>query len=194
MLHTAIGYMNSGKSLFIVYKGLLDYIKGRKVYSNMNLNFPHFKVNKDYLMKAGKEGTTFYNTTFLLDEFWIWFDCRTSSENKLATNFLLQSSKEDTDIYLTAQDNDQNDKRVRRNQHFVTICERKQLIGNRLRRIRSEQRILPFEIQRKLYIYCKTYKYELIGLERKLKLTQKLPLKALPIFKLYNTHQKIKSE
>ena len=106
---------------------------------------------------------------------------------------LLQSSKEDSNCYLTAQDNDQNDKRIRRNQHFVTICDRRELINNKLKKIYTEDRILAPQQQERLYILCNTYKYQLNGIERGLKHISKFPLYAKPIFNLYNTHQKIKN-
>lgn len=184
--------MNSGKSLYMTYKGINDYIQGRKIYTNLNLLIPHVKVTRETILKFGKTQPQLNNISFLLDEFWIWFDSRSSNENKMATNFLLQSSKQDTNIYMTAQDNSQNDKRIRQNQHFITICDRRILQNGKLKRIKTERRILPSQYWSKLYILAKTYKYQLLGIERGIKLISKETIKAETMFKLYDTHQKIK--
>lgn len=142
----------------------------------------------------GNEQPDLYNTSFFIDEAWIWADCRTSKENIKFTNFILQSSKQDTNIYLTAQENSQNDKRIRGNQHLITICNRQILVNGKFKNIDNITRILPKEIQDKLYISFKTFEYKYIGIEKILHLRERGSIKASAIFPLYNTHQKMKNE
>lgn len=194
MMHVIIGLMNSGKTLFMTHQGYIDYKKGRKIISNYELNYPHELITKEQVIALGKEQPDLYNTTFLFDEFWIWFDSRKSHDNTIATNLLLQSSKQDTRIFMTSQDNMQNDVRVRKNTHFYTTVERVIKLGNAFRKIDEGERILDKSIQDKLYIKYKTYGMKIVGYTRMPYLKQSGLIKASEIFRLYDTHQKIKSD
>lgn len=194
MIHSIIGLMNSGKTLYMTYLLFLDFLKGRTIYTNFPLCFPHYLINKDYLIDLAKKQPNTTNHSYGFDELWIWLDCRTSQQNRIGSYFFLQSSKGDTKIYLTAQDNTQNERRIRFNQHLISICERRILINKKLRKITSEKRILPVKYQNKLYIKVKTYSQKIIGFDRELLLKDTQYIHAKTIFKLYDTNIKIKNE
>jgi hypothetical protein len=106
----------------------------------------------------------------------------------------LQSSKGDTRIYLTAQDSTQNELRIRHNQHKITQCSRRLLIGTKFKKISDEKRELPLKMQEILYICAKTYIQSLRGFERVVKLKHTEYIRAKPLFNLYDTNKKLKHE
>jgi hypothetical protein len=75
-IHTIIGLMNSGKTLYMTYKLFLDYVRGFKIYTNYPVNFPHTLINKDYLVQMAKEQPNTRNIAFGFDELWLWLDSR----------------------------------------------------------------------------------------------------------------------
>lgn len=194
MLHTIIGLMNSGKTLFMTRQLFIDYCKGREIYSNYPLGFPHTLLSKEDLERWGKEQPNLLNISLGFDEIWLWADCRKSAKNTIMTYFFLQSSKGDTKIYLSAQDDKQIDIRVRNNQHFLSVCTRKLILNGEKFKINDSIRILPKPIQPYLYINVKTYSQKLIGFNRQMKLKKNRNIKAQPIFKLFDTHKKMKNE
>lgn len=194
MIHTIVGLMNSGKTLFMTYKLYKDFKEGREIVSNYSLSFPHKLVNKDYILQLAKEQPPLNNISFGFDELWVWLGSRSfaSKDNILATNFFLQSSKGDCNIYLTTQDNSQNDIRIRQNQHFVSVCERRILIEGKYKRLSDEKRVLPLNLQELLYINYKTFGYRFVNYEKISYLKERGFIKAKSIFELFDTHQKIK--
>jgi hypothetical protein len=152
MLHIFNGQMNSGKTFIMAYETFLDYLDGRIIYSNIPLNFPHILINRDFVFELGEKQPILKNSSFLLDELWIWLDCRDSKSNTIATYFFLQSSKDDINIRISAQSFSQNDKRIKENFHKLSICKRVIKIDNEFLDINSEKRFLPKDIQDKLYI------------------------------------------
>lgn len=191
MIHSIVGAQNEGKSWFAQYCAFQDWKKGRKIISNMNLAFPHYRVNKDFVFWLGENQPAFRYITFLFDELWLWLDCRTPIENRIATYFFLQSSKSDANIYLTAQDNSQNELRIRKNLHKYTECRRFLLINNRFCRVITEERDLekwsPY-----LYIECKTRIKDLKMSETIYRLKEVKYYHAIEFFNMYNTREKKK--
>lgn len=193
-MHSIVGLMNSGKTLYMTYLLFLDYLKGRKIFSNYHLNFPHTIIKKEELIKLAKSGEPTDNISFGFDELWIWLDCRKAMENTIMTYFFLQSSKGDTKIYFTTQNEGQNDLRIKQNIHLISTCERRLLIEGKFKKISDEIRILPPPFQRFLIIKVKTYVRRLIGLESELVKKKTTRLVASKIFPLYDTNIKQKYE
>lgn len=191
MLHIFTGLMNSGKTLTMTYYGFKAYKNGKTVYSNYHLNFPHKLINRDFIFMLGQEMPTLENSCFLLDELWIWLDCRDAISNKIATYFFLQSSKDDALIYITSQSFSQNDKRLKQNFHRLSICNRVLLIDGKYNNLNEEKRFIPKELLSKLYIRNTEFK-RTASLDFDLKKDFTMHLKADIWFKLYDTTQKIK--
>ena len=193
-IHSIIGLMNSGKTLYMTYCLYEAYIKGYTIVTNYNINLPHYKINQDYLLSLVGKERNLNNLCFGFDEFWIFLaESRNamSKENKLVSYLFNQSSKGHTLIYLTAQRNSQNENRIRENQHLLTICRRKLLIDNKYKDISDEYRFLPNEYQNKLYIHAKTFKQKLNGLDSYFNIKEEKLIKANIYFKLYDTTQVI---
>lgn len=200
-IHSICGLMNSGKTLYMTYRLFLDYCRGRTIVTNYDLNFPHIKINRDTLFFLGESNPSlkdFFqskNISMGFDELWLWLDCREAINNRIATYFFLQSSKDDINIYITAQDNDQNEKRIRNNLHFFTGCERRLLDNSKFINVPfefNEKRFLPMELYEKLYIKAITYKRESNFLYSNYQEYKKIYLYARIIAKLYDTTQKIR--
>lgn len=190
MLHLIIGLMNSGKTLYMTYKLYQDFLQKRQIYANYKLGFPSFRINKDYIEDIGKTGKELLNISIGVDESWIYWDARKSAKNVYYTNFVLQSSKDDTKLYLTAQNNNQQDLRIRNNAHIITTCERGLLDNGKFKKITSLDRILPPDIQNNLYIKAVSYSFKLVGMVKMPYKYSTEIIKASDIFKLYNTHEK----
>lgn len=136
-----------------------EYLRGKDIITNYHVNFPHYEINRDTLMDWGNKSISIKNTAFGFDELWIWLDCRDAMSNKVATYFFLQSSKDDMNIFMTSQDNSQNESRLRNNMHLLSSCDR--VVWNpetkKYERITSKKRFLPPEMQERLFIRVKEY-------------------------------------
>lgn len=192
MINPIVGLMNSGKTLYMTMKLFLAYCKGKTILTNYDLNFPHYKINKDWLIDLSqKEDLALNNVAIGLDEFWIWMDARSAMKNTVFSYFFLQSSKDDTEIYMTAQNNNQIDIRIRNNMHKITQCSRVILQNNEFQTLSEEQRFLPKEYEDKLYIKAIEFKMINIGMYSELIPVSHQFIKANLIFPLYDTRQKI---
>ncbi len=185
------GKMNSGKTLLATFYALKDYQEGRKIISNYDLNIPHYEINKDFLEWLSIKQPSTEGISFFFDELWIWgLDSRTSTANSILTYFFLQSSKGDTRVYMTTQSAGQLDIRVRDNAHVIVKCERRVLLGNKMRRISDRIRKLGSKINSILYIKVAEYEYK-SSLYNYLYPTKIYYIKADWIFKFFFTNQKI---
>src|SRR3989304_4513058 len=189
MINTIVGLMNSGKTLYMTYKLFLAYCKGKTILTNYDVGFPHFKINKDWLIDFTSKEKVLENVAIGLDEIWIWLDCREAQKNTVFTYFFLQSSKDDTEIYLTAQNNEQIDRRIRQNLHKISQCSRAVLIDGEYKNINDEQRFLSDEMQDKLYIKVIDFKRMNFGLMSDMMPIETKFIFAKNIFKLYNTKE-----
>lgn len=191
MLHGIVGLMNSGKTLYQTYLLGHQFKSGKEIISNYNLAFTHKLINRDFLLYLGESTYRLDNICFGLDELWIWLDARGSQQNKVATYFFNQSSKDDTEIYFTSQHASQIDKRIRNNLHKLTQCSRVLRINNKFVNISDENRFLPKQYQDKLYIKCVEFKRVNLGLISEMVYHKTIYIRAKPIFKLYNTSERI---
>lgn len=201
MINSIVGLMNSGKTLYMTYKLYCDFLEGKEILTNYKVNFPHRIISQEWLLDiAGKEDTILTNVSIGLDELWLWLmDCRNSTgkESRVASYFFLQSSKDDTNIYITAQDNGQNDSRLRTNFHIITQCSRVIWTGNKFKQISSEFRFLEKKygdaINNILFIKAEIYKRKLFRGALVLEHTGNHHIPAKYVFDLYSTSQKIES-
>lgn len=203
MIASIVGLMNSGKTLFMTYKLLIEYLKGKDILTNYYLNFPKIKncgriflINQDYLFSVGQKGLMLKNVAIGIDELWIFaMDSRSSMGKfqKIMTYFFLQSSKDDTQIYFTAQNNNQNDIRLRSNMHKIYICDRVLKINNKFVKINDEKRFLNSDEQNNLFIHSQEYKIKNIGFQNVATKNSEIYIKANLYFNLYDTTQKIKA-
>lgn len=200
MIESIVGLMSSGKTLLMTYKLYLEWLKGRTIITNYDVNFPHYKVNQDWLLNVvSDENVVINNVAFGLDELWLWLmDSRNSmgKEQKIASYFFLQSSKDDSQIFITAQDNTQNDKRLRDNLHRITQCNRVIWTGDTFVDISEEDRFLEQKfgdwINDYLFIKAETFTRSMKMGVPILKLKERLFVPARPVFNLFDTRKKIR--
>lgn len=200
MIESVVGLMSSGKTLYMTYKLYIAWLKGKTIITNYPVNFPHLRINQDWLLElVQNDDIVIENVAFGFDELWMWLmDSRRSmgNEAKVGSYFFLQSSKDDSEIYITAQDNTQNDRRLRDNLHRITECKRVLLIDDKFISIGEENRFLERKygewINDYLFIEAQTYKRVLTMGVLDLKLTEKMHIPAKLIFNLYDTSKKIK--
>ena len=188
------GQMNNGKTLVLTFHALKDYLEGRKIITNYNINIPHYEINKDYLTYLAVKQPDTTGLSFFLDELWLWLDSRNAMSNKILSYFFLQSSKNDTRVYLSVQRDNQLDIRVRENAHVILKCERRLLIKNKMRRINNRIRDLGKQYYPIIYIKVKDYDNNFSNMTRYLEAKSIYYLKACWLFNFYNTHQKIKHQ
>lgn len=101
----------------MTYLAARNYMKGRQIFSNYNLNFPHQLVNTPEEIVDMKEGM------FCGDELWTWADSRMSGskKNKFLTYILSKSRKRGINISYTVQYFKQIDIRIRAVTDFIAV-------------------------------------------------------------------------
>jgi hypothetical protein len=100
-----IGKPRTGKTLFLTAIAETDFRKGRSIYSNYTLSFPHKKYSIDDLLSISTMEMEISEKTVVMQEASKWFDSRRSgrNENVLLSSFTGQSGKRDIDIYYDDQ-------------------------------------------------------------------------------------------
>ncbi len=183
--------MNSGKTLYMVFKLYTAWRSGKIIMTNLDLAFPHYKINRDFMIKLGQEQPVLENVAFGLDEFWIWFDAYQHRSGQVVSYFFNQSSKDDTEIYITLQHNRQIDVRLRDNCHKVYQCSRVLLQDGKFLNISEEQRFLPEKYHKQLYIKVIEFKRISVGMVTEMIPINESYIPAWIIFPLFDTRQKI---
>lgn len=119
MLIGIVGELGTGKTTVLTWLGYRAYLKGRTVYANYGVKFPHIKViNPGDIIKM-------QNGVFLGDELWVWLDSRMAQRRKniMLAEILRLSRKKHLDIIYTTQYWKQMDIRIRVITDIVMIPE-----------------------------------------------------------------------
>lgn len=185
MIYLVLGLQNSGKTLFCVNECFKEQRKGKIIFSNIHLNFRHHYLNKNELLEfAQKEAPE--NSVFLLDEFCILFDSARalSKANLLISYFLIQTSKKDITIYITAQTIGQVFKRIRENAHFLVECQRVYIMDKKIYEIVTENRLIDTN---NLYIKAKIMKRDFYNFKR----YKIMFINVEKAINLYNTRERV---
>lgn len=127
MIIGVIGDRGSGKTLFMTREAHMQYLNGKKIYSNYKLKFPESeKTKKPELLPneffINYEDHNLKNCCLFLDEVYVYIDSRTSISrtNKIMSYFFNQTRKTGVDLYYSTQFFSQVDKRLRHNtERFV---------------------------------------------------------------------------
>jgi len=118
VLVALIGQIGEGKTLGLTFLGWHNAMKGKTIFSNYHLKgFPYT------LIKTVDDFLNMEHGIALLDELWLWADCREhkAARNKIINAMLAKSRKKDLEIIWTAQSFRQVDLRVRMNTFFIII-------------------------------------------------------------------------
>lgn len=129
MIFGIAGGIGQGKTLAMVWYLLREHLQLNKtVYANFHLKgIPYKYLTFDDLMQMAEEGFDFRNAVIVIDEAHIWLDSRTAASklNRLFTYFVLQTGKEDINLYYTTQDFGQVDIRLRQRTDFAIRVKRR---------------------------------------------------------------------
>jgi len=109
-----LGRRGAGKTTTMVKDAYIEYMRGRRVISNMeSLNYGEYMSNED-IVKINKQ-SNIENAVLLIDEMQIFFDSRRSMKksNLDFSNFVQQTRKRNIDIYGTTQFSNAVERRVR---------------------------------------------------------------------------------
>jgi len=129
MILVYVGTMGSGKTLSMVKEAYSYYLKGYKILSNMNLEFPYTKITNKYIMEFAKNKQQIYKSVILIDELHTFMDSRRSvgKKNLLGSYFVTQTRKQQVKLMGTTQHRHQIDKRIRDNTTVFIDCEKVEL-------------------------------------------------------------------
>jgi len=150
MLVSFEGKVGQGKTLSATTFAVLDWLEAdRKIVANYNIwldriNYIYdddgkvieerevkhpkegdfVKFDYEFFVEAMENNTILYDTTVVLDEAYLFADARMSQSgfNKLLSYFVLQTRKRDVDLYLTTQQFENIDRRLRQNTDIRVLC------------------------------------------------------------------------
>lgn len=116
------GYKGSGKTLAMTLFLYLEYKKGKKIYTNYPVGFPHEYIDVQKLVDLDEQ---LQNAVIGIDELHMICDSRRSSskQNMLMSYFVLQSRHRSVNFYYTTQLDGQIDVRIRDNTDINVICQ-----------------------------------------------------------------------
>lgn len=117
------GLKRNGKTLLLALLGYIDYLLGRKIYSNFPLSYPHEIIDIDKMIKLDVE---LQNATILITEMHMICDSRKHGrlQNLQMSYFVLQSGHRSVNLYYDTQFNNTVDKRIRQNTDVDIITEK----------------------------------------------------------------------
>ena len=124
-IYTFEGVMGSGKTLTAVALACAEHFQnGRKVISNIHLNFPYTHFDMQYFMQHLQGDSELNNCITLLDETTQYLDARRSGgrSNILWTYYTVQTRKRGVDLYACFHHIDVIDKRFRRQVDVRGTC------------------------------------------------------------------------
>lgn len=114
-----IGPMRSGKTLAMTMHAYQEYLRGKQVFSNYWLSFPHTRITPNDLHEAikNKETDVYDDACICIDELHVFMDARNSGakRNVMLSYFITQSGKLHNTVLWTSQFSRQVDVRVRLN-------------------------------------------------------------------------------
>ena len=121
------GPMGSGKTISAIALAAMEKAKsGKRILSNVHLkeiDHQFFDMN-DFIRMVGVDNNDIHDCSIILDEAYAFIDARNSqsSLNKLLSYMVMQSRMRAVDMYITTQNIDLVDKRLRRSCDVRGIC------------------------------------------------------------------------
>lgn len=121
MIVAICGGLGSGKTLLLSRYAYKEFMKGKKIFANYNLNFEHTKIDLVTLLNLKPE---LQNSGILMDEIYIYMDSRMSmtKRNRLLSYFVFQTRKLGVTLYFTSQHIGQVETRLRNMVDILCIC------------------------------------------------------------------------
>lgn len=143
MIHLVLGRQGSGKTLFLVRQAYLCYLQGKKIYSNIKLNFPFNQLDYQEIVDC-----KYHDAVILLDEIAQLLPARRSmrkSSVKICDGFLSMARKLNVEIWGTTQTPRKVDVRFREEADYVYFCDKYAFNHNQWMKIIHNQN-LPLSV------------------------------------------------
>lgn len=117
-----IGNKGNGKTLVMTLLLYIEYLKGKKIYTNYKVFFPHEILD---VQKMVELDVSLQDAVIGIDEMQTVCDSRKHSrkQNILMSHFLIQTRHRSINLYYTTTYLGQVDKRIRENTDIVIISE-----------------------------------------------------------------------
>lgn len=150
------GIKGSGKTLLMTWLLYKEFLKGKRVYTNYEVFFPHEIID---IQKMVTLNIDLQNAVIGIDELHMICDSRRSGkkQNILMTYFVLQSRHRSVNFYYSTQHDGQVDKRIRDNTDVNMICENLYIdsdndgLNDMFRIIIQDRRFRPIRFNQKLF-------------------------------------------
>ena len=181
------GTVGTGKTLSMVWKAYGYYKRGYKIFSNIDLNFPHVKVETLEDLENVR-GTAEQPAIAIFDELWRWLDSRQykKAKNDFVSRTIFYSRKRYVDVYYTTQRFHQIEKRIR----DLTDAEIKpELSAKRRVMFQGRSQVLPIKCT--LFYHLVEPKSNGLGYEISKKPAKIERFITLPVMALYNTREEV---
>lgn len=120
MIHLILGRQGSGKTLLLVKLAHDNFLRDRKVYSNVHLNFKYKPINYNDVVECNLR-----NCMVLLDEIHLLLSARRWQKKtniRICDNFISMARKQRTDVYGATQTPRKVDVRFREEADYVYYC------------------------------------------------------------------------
>ena len=149
------GLKGSGKTLFMTILLYQEYLKGKKIFTNYKIHFPHEIIDVNKMVELDIE---LKNSAIGLDELHMICDARRSGkkQNILMSYFILQSRHRSVNFYYTTQFDRQVDARIRENTDINMVCENLYIdtdgdgLNDLFRIMVQDRRFRPIKFKQKL--------------------------------------------
>lgn len=152
MINLVIGRQGSGKTLLLVKKAEEYFNSGRKVYSNVHLNFPYSPIDYNDIVNCEYE-----NAIIILDEIHLLLPARNSMSKRnreICDSFLSMVRKKGLVIYGSTQTERKVDIRFREEADFIYRCTKYAFINGRWTYISQSKKldkIVPINIKTEIW-------------------------------------------
>jgi hypothetical protein len=167
----------SGKTLFLVRQAYIGYKKGKKIYSNVDLNFPYKEIDYNDIVNCKYE-----NAIVILDEIHQLLPSRRSMSDiniNICDGFLSMVRKKGLEIFGSTQTQRKVDIRFREESDYIYLCEKWAHLKGRWAQVTESEDLdinIPIMIS---VLACQTFSGSI----------KKFYFEGNPLYDIYNTRQ-----
>lgn len=180
MIHLVTGMQGSGKTLFLVSKAYEGYRKGKKIYSNVDLNFPYQEMDYNDIVNC-----TYENAVVIIDEVHQLLPSRRSMSSinvNIVDGFLSMVRKRGLEVWGSTQTQRKVDIRFREESDYIYLCEKWAHLNGRWSQVTESSDMSPDTQIMISVLVCQVFSGQIM----------KFSFAGNPLFKLYSTKQVIK--
>jgi len=150
------GLKGSGKTLLLTILLLMEYMKGKKVFTNYKVFFPHEIIDVKKMVELDED---LENCVIGISEMHLICDARRhgKEQNILMSYFVLQSRHRGVNLYYDTQFERQIDIRIVENTDINIVCENLHIdtdndgLADLFRIIIQDKRMMPVKVKQKVF-------------------------------------------